>query len=332
MDNLIKKDGERKKVVIGLSGGASSFIAAYLLKIQKYELIGVTILQKSKADTKCFISEEGLKKIKDFCLRLSIPHHIVDADEEYIERVENSWVSKKIEALPWSLTCTPCHQYRMEILYQKMKEFNAPHLSTGHFAKVFRGEYGVTVHSTHDLSLDQSRILHSLSPEILSSLILPLSSLGSSEMEKLTHNFSLAPSAHQSMRCFEGNSKLRLLEDYLTFNVSKEVLEREDTLLSKKEVKLSHVLWSLEVDRSLPFEAFINTHDQSIKVNVYPKTLKNVWIELSTPFHLQEGDELALYNKKGGGAKLILNGIIQFTDRSKAEEEEAEAEALEFVF
>src|SRR5690606_40815079 len=100
MENLIDKDGEKKTVIIGLSGGPSSFIAAYLLKIQKYDLIGVTILQKSNSDTKCFISEDALKKIKDFCLRLNIPHHTVEADEEYIEKVQNTWVSKKIEALP----------------------------------------------------------------------------------------------------------------------------------------------------------------------------------------------------------------------------------------
>jgi len=328
MENLIDKDGEKKTVIIGLSGGPSSFIAAYLLKIQKYDLIGVTILQKSNSDTKCFISEDALKKIKDFCLRLNIPHHTVEADEEYIEKVQNTWVSKKIEALPWPSSCTPCHQFRMRILYLKMLELNGTHMSTGHFAKIFKGEYGVTVHSNHDLSLDQSSILHRLPSEILSSLILPLSSLGKVEMEKLIHNFSLAQKVDQSVTCFEGNSQGRLLEEFSHFIESEEVLASEETNFSQEEIKLSHVLWSQEVDRSSPFVAFINTETQSIKVTVYPKTLKSAWIELSAPYRFIEGEELTLYNKKGGGSKLILTGIIEFMDSSRREE----AEALEFFF
>lgn len=369
MENIVEKN-EQEKVVIGLSGGVSSFIAAYLLKIQKYDLIGVTIVQKTNPDSRCFISDEDLARIQDFCKRLNISHITVDVDEIFTEKVQNHWVSHRLQLRPWNSSCFSCQNMRMEILYEKMRELGAGYLSTGHFAKVFKTEEEVTVHSVHDLSLDQSHILHNLNRQILSSLLLPLSSLGSVEIEKLIRNFSLSSSLRSPFDCFKGDFSKEVLRKFSNFNVPGEIvladgqkvgmhegilkLEQGKEILAnshkvyisfkeggsqnvvaegekffvRNEVKLIDVVWSAMEEVSTPFFAFLNHSSGSKKVKVYPKTLGTSIVEFSEATKLLPGERVTLYKKKGGNAKIILSGMIEFSQS----EDDKDTDSLEFLF
>lgn len=369
MENIVEKNGQGK-VVIGLSGGVSSFIAAYLLKIQKYELIGITIVQKTNSDNKCFISDDDLERIKDFCKRLNIFHITVDADELFTEKVQNQWVSNQIQLRPWNVSCFSCQKMRMDLLYQKMIELSASHLCTGHFAKIFKTENEVTVHSVHDLNLDQSHILQKMDKNILSALLLPLSSLRSAEIEKLIKNFSLSLSVKSQFDCFKGGFSKEVLSKFSNLNVPGELISSDgqklgmhegilsleqgkelsfnghkfyvsfkeggtqnivtesESFFIRSEVKLIDVVWSALEEVNTPFFAFLNDPSTTHKIKVYPKTLGTVIVEFFEGIKLTPGEIITLYKKKGGNAKIILSGIIEFTQ----DEDDEGTVSLEFLF
>lgn len=199
---LPDKVSKAEKVVIGLSGSLDSYVMAYLLKIQKYDLVGVTVIpgaeQVSATPDKifsCHINSKKLETIKEFCNKMGIPHYALKADSEFRYQVIDPWLASRICA---SLRdqCWNCHTLRMSLLFHKAKELGIKSVATGHFAKIFKNEaHGTSfIHSSNDEEHDQSALLSRLPQEILNSLLLPLSDLQNKEVIKLGENFGLTES------------------------------------------------------------------------------------------------------------------------------------------
>lgn len=211
---LPDKEARKKRVVIGLSGGLNSFVTAYLLKIQKYELIGVSVMMNWEAAgdpqniLSCQMDQAKLDQIKEFCHQMSIPHFVIKATDEFKEEVVESWVASRITGTKAN-HCWNCHDLRMRLLYQKMVELEAVGLATGHLAKLFRQEahHSVYVHTSNDDVYDQSALLSRLPHEILDKLMLPLSDLQQKEINKLAENFGITANAKkvQIHQCLDVN-------------------------------------------------------------------------------------------------------------------------------
>lgn len=193
------KQTRKEKVMIGLSGGIDAYVTAYLLKIQKYDLLAVTIQNDwedwkgdSSSILSCHIDNKKLDSIKEFCQKLNIPLQVIKASAEFKNDVIEDWMAKKLIG-KMSRPCWSCHELRMRLLHQKMKEANVKNLVTGHYAKLFHqdGEGSVYVHTSNDEENDQSSLLSRLPQDILRSLILPLSDLTKKEVIKLAENFGL---------------------------------------------------------------------------------------------------------------------------------------------
>lgn len=158
------KNGLKGSVVIGLTTSVDSLASAYLLKVQKYDLIAVTVVTgwetqslNPEKNFSCHFSEEKLEFLKSFCHRLNISHFVEKVTSEFKYSVIDPWLGEKIVGKR-SHACWDCHELRLRTLHQKMLDFNASHLATGHYAKVFRHEHNGTVfvHSSNDPDFDQS--------------------------------------------------------------------------------------------------------------------------------------------------------------------------------
>jgi tRNA U34 2-thiouridine synthase MnmA/TrmU len=215
------KQGQKEKIVIGLSGGIDSYVTAYLLKIQKYELIGVTVANSWDDFTgdgskifSCHTDQQKIEEMKEFCHKIGIPLHIVKASNEFKESVIEPWLADKALG-KFPKPCWNCHDLRMKLLYEKMVEVGARRMATGHFAKLFHHEsHGtVFVHTSNDDQHDQSALLSRVPHDVLNSIILPLSDLSKKEVLKLAENFGLIEDNKKIPihHCLEWNEELAAL-------------------------------------------------------------------------------------------------------------------------
>jgi tRNA U34 2-thiouridine synthase MnmA/TrmU len=220
------KDGRRKKVVIALGGGLNSYVTAYLLKIQKYDLIAVTVAVSwddfkgdPSSSLSCFLKQTDLESIRDFCHQLGIPHLIIKSIDDFKEVVVGNWVGSKMTGI-FSDPCWNCHELRMKLLFQKTIELEAHSLATGHMGKIFKHEAHGTayVHSSNDEASDQSSLLSRLPVEILNKLMLPLSDLHQNEINKLAENFGVEQNLKKlkGIKCFDSDKST---QEYLESNI-----------------------------------------------------------------------------------------------------------------
>ena len=138
----------RKRVVVGMSGGVDSSVAAYLLKKQGYEVIGVTmqIWQEESRETQ----EEnggccGLSAVEDarrVASRLDIPYYVMNFRREFKEKVTDYFREEYLKGRTPN-PCIVCNRYiKWEALLKRSLELGADYIATGHYSRVEQLENG----------------------------------------------------------------------------------------------------------------------------------------------------------------------------------------------
>ncbi len=277
------KVARKERIVVGLSGGIDSMVTAYLLKIQRYELIGVTIAPSiddfandQSSILSCGINDKKIEALAAFCHQLGIPHHVIRIPAQFRESVVERWVARKASgSIPDQ--CWICHSVRMEFLHEKMKALGAKILATGHFAKIYRqDDQSMTyIQTSNDESNDQSALLSRLPQEILKDLMLPLSDLQKKEVLKLAENFGvLEPESKIApFRCFPENEEtIQYLEKKLPLRFRKEgvvVNGSEDRLMEHEGIhKFRQGTQVMQTEERVPlYLARYNTADRKMILN-----------------------------------------------------------------
>jgi len=226
-----------KRVIVALTGRVDSAVAAFLLKKQGYDVIGLAIvvgnkdLTKNESDLpKCYI--DNLDKIKNFCESIKIPFYATDIKSEYDYEVVDRLVDNKLSGFANS-SCFDCSRLRMNTLFSKMKALDADFIATGHYCKVYENlnsnEY--FVHSNNTTEVDQSVFLTGLRQEVLKHLILPLGELRKEEVLKIAKNFKLQVSDSKKAEnfCFRTNESI---ENILKKRVPKSLIQ-EGVMINK---------------------------------------------------------------------------------------------------
>ena len=172
-------DGDyMKKVIIGISGGVDSSVAALLLKKQGYKVIGLTFIF-----TDDFDSTDAVK----VCEKLNIEHHIIDYRNEFKKNIIDNFINDYNRGITPN-PCVLCNkEVKFNFLYQKMMEYNCDYIATGHYAKIMNGK----LYKSKDLNKDQTYFLAQLSPEQLSRLLLPLEGITKDNVRKIAHENGL---------------------------------------------------------------------------------------------------------------------------------------------
>lgn len=161
------------KVVVGLSGGVDSSVAAATLHQQGHEVIGLTLwLMKGKGQC----CSEGMVDAAQLCEELSIPYHVVDTRELFEEKIINYLV----EGYSQGVTPIPCSQCNRSVKFGPMleyarQEFGVETIATGHYARIARNETGrYELRRALDRTKDQSYFLYDLTQEQLGATQFPL--------------------------------------------------------------------------------------------------------------------------------------------------------------
>lgn len=185
-------------VVVAMSGGVDSSVAALILKEQGYNLIGITIKTYNYEDIgvqnehSC-CSLEGINDARTVATKFGFPHYVIDLTKEFHREVISYFIKDYLEGR----TPNPCvicnRKIKWEALIRKAISLGADYIATGHYARVKFDEAKKRYILTKgvDASKDQSYALWGLTQESLRRTIFPLGELTKSEVRELAKRYEL---------------------------------------------------------------------------------------------------------------------------------------------
>lgn len=201
------------KVVVGLSGGVDSSVAAYLLREQGHEVIGV--FMKNWHDTEVTISDEcpWEEDSKDALLvadKLGIPFHSIDLSKEYYDRI----VSYMFDEYKNGRTPNPDILCNREIKFDTFLKhallLGADYVATGHYCRNRKTKEGYELMAGLDDNKDQSYFLCQINQEQLSKALFPIGELNKKDVRAIASEQDLVTAEKRDSQglCFIGKVKL----------------------------------------------------------------------------------------------------------------------------
>jgi tRNA-specific 2-thiouridylase len=179
------------KVVVGLSGGVDSSVAAAILYHQGYEVIGLTLwLMKGKGQC----CSEGMVDAAFICEQLNIPHEIVDSRDVFQEHI----IDYLVAGYEAGVTPLPCSQCNRTVKFTPMlnyarEQLGSDKIATGHYARIEFDDRTQKYQLLRaiDRSKDQSYFLYDLTQDLLAGSLFPLGNQTKTETRAIAEKFGL---------------------------------------------------------------------------------------------------------------------------------------------
>lgn len=174
----------KEKVVLGMSGGVDSSTAAYLLKKQGYDVIGISLNQHQND------FNQDIEDAKELAKKIGIEHKVVNIYEEFEKKVINYFV----DSYNSGQTPSPCiicdDEVKFKILFDIAEKYGAKYVATGHYTSVSYCEKfsKYLLRGVHNIIKDQSYMLYRLDSSKLERLLFPLKDYSKAEIREIAKN------------------------------------------------------------------------------------------------------------------------------------------------
>jgi tRNA-specific 2-thiouridylase len=235
----------KKKVVVAMSGGIDSSVAAALLKGAGFDVIGIFMIfwsekTKDKRWNVC-CSPGAQMRAREVAKKLSIPFYVLDLRKEFKEKIVDYFL-KEMKKGTTPNPCVECNRFiKFGMLLKKTKQLGADFLATGHYARIKkeapRSKYQMPIYKllkAKDKAKDQSYFLWRLTQKQLKHLIFPLGDFTKKEVLKFAKKFDLPvlgiPESQEI--CFVGKSLEEFLKKYLKSKPGK-IVDKDGNILGK---------------------------------------------------------------------------------------------------
>ncbi len=179
------------RILVAMSGGIDSSVAAVMLHEEGYEVIGMTMKTwdyassgGNKKETGC-CSLDSINDARDIAVSLGFPHYIVDIREEFGDYVINHFTNEYLEGRTPN-PCVLCNTHiKWDSLLRRADKLGCEKIATGHYAKVREENGRFVISKGVDQTKDQSYVLWGVSQQSLSRTLLPLGGLHKSEIREM---------------------------------------------------------------------------------------------------------------------------------------------------
>ncbi len=205
------------RIVVGISGGVDSSVAAYLLKQQGHDVIGLFMINWEEKDGSC-TAEADFEDVKRVCNKIGIPYFSVNYAKEYYDRV----FSYFLEEYKRGRTPNPDVLCNREVKFgpflEQAKRLGADMIATGHYAKKIEKDGKFYLAKADDLNKDQSYFLNQLNQSQLASVIFPLAEIDKPRVREIAKDLGLSTAEKKDSTgiCFIGERNFKkFLQEYL---------------------------------------------------------------------------------------------------------------------
>ena len=192
----------KEKVVVGMSGGVDSSVAAYLLKEQGYDVIGVTMQiwedeeqQRTEENGGCcgLSAVDDARRVAD---RLEIPYYVMNFKQEFQEKVVDYFVEEYLAGRTPN-PCIACNRYvKWESLLKRSMEIGADYIATGHYARIAKLPNGrFAIRNSVTARKDQTYALYNLTQFQLAHTLMPIGEYEKDQVRRIAQEAGLPVAA-----------------------------------------------------------------------------------------------------------------------------------------
>lgn len=192
------------KVLVAMSGGVDSTVAALLLRDQGYDVIGVTMKVWDYESSGCSGKETGCCSVDSIhdaratAVKFGFPHYVLDLRESFEKQVIADFIDEYLAGHTPN-PCVKCNKFlKWEDLLQKADQLGCAYIATGHYARVHQKDGRWYLSRGADREKDQTYVLWGLSQESLSRTLFPLGDLTKPEVREIARQYGLPDIASKS--------------------------------------------------------------------------------------------------------------------------------------
>lgn len=215
-----------KKVILGMSGGVDSSVAAYLLKEQGFDVLGLFMKNWDETDENgdCPASKD-YEDVQKVCAQLEIPCYSIEFVEEYRDNVFAEFLKQYEEGFTPNPDVLCNREIKFDLFLKKAIEFGCDYLATGHYAQVREratpGTNGATVDLIrgNDPNKDQTYFLTAVQGQVFNKVLFPIGHLPKPEVREIAKKMGLSTAAKKDSTgiCFIGERKFKtFLNQYVS--------------------------------------------------------------------------------------------------------------------